>query len=664
MPPQRTLGGGRVLGSGKSLAPPPPPTTTTVAPAVLSPSASSLSLSSHTTSSTPLSVNDDLTARVDRHHHHHPGNPDTVAGAGISRMVCPICDEEMVTLLQLNRHIDDNHSNLEEVEQDEAKTWFKQQMVKARKFQPFQLLNQKLRGLEVFESNNNNNPDIGPVPLPPPTTQPGTVSHPSSRTASPRRPAPLDPEDIITKSHWQRPLPPPNDICSDPLCPKPRPAPIHCRHCGKLFCEPHTMYQMKLSRTARADPVRGLWYRVCETCYKSRPGYNDHTGSERSHMEFFATVRGRVVERAALERGRLEGRLTRLTRLLVAPAPSSSVGGLWASLAGSGRKAYVRTLEQSIVPWEEDEKVSECPECRRAFSASLRRHHCRTCGRVVCGDPATECSRKVALDVEASENAQIPTSDIPPSEKFPHPLNSSNITDARTRKKIPLDIRLCKSCTHLLFPPPPPPPSSLDRAHNHLMQFEIGIRLLLPKFQRLLASLQDSPTHEQVQEAGKVRKRLMEAFTRYEKTAKDIAADGVKVESSAEARVREAIGRRAAGFLGREMLTLKAVPKMMGRPTLKEEKRKTTEPISFSSGNERAAALEADEKRLRERLAVLEEQSFLVGEMVEEARRGRRLDEVAALVKNREEVEREAAVVKRELESLDFEGVYVGGKVG
>lgn len=440
-------------------------------------------------------------------------------------------------------------------------------------------------------------------------------------------------------------------------------------------------------------------------------------------MEFFATVRGRVVERAALERGRLEGRLTRLTRLLVAPAPSSSVGGLWASLAGSGRKAYVRTLEQSIVPWEEDEKVSECPECRRAFSASLRRHHCRTCGRVVCGDPATECSRKVALDVEgkfnfknhtdtlnnashppalacisvpsvflhrfsfilypacvstcilfsltssdppetASENAQIPTSDIPPSEKFPHPLNSSNITDARTRKKIPLDIRLCKSCTHLLFPPPPPPPSSLDRAHNHLMQFEIGIRLLLPKFQRLLASLQDSPTHEQVQEAGKVRKRLMEAFTRYEKTAKDIAADGVKVESSAEARVREAIGRRAAGFLGREMLTLKAVPKMMGRPTLKEEKRKTTEPISFSSGNERAAALEADEKRLRERLAVLEEQSFLVGEMVEEARRGRRLDEVAALVKNREEVEREAAVVKRELESLDFEGVYVGGKVG
>lgn len=38
------------------------------------------------------------------------------------------------------------------------------------------------------------------------------------------------------------------------------------------------MYQMKLSRSAHHEPVRGLWCRVCETCYKSREGYNDHNG--------------------------------------------------------------------------------------------------------------------------------------------------------------------------------------------------------------------------------------------------------------------------------------------------------------------------------------------------------------------------------------------------
>lgn len=38
------------------------------------------------------------------------------------------------------------------------------------------------------------------------------------------------------------------------------------------------MYQMKLSRSAQHEPVRGFWCRVCETCYKSREGYNDHKG--------------------------------------------------------------------------------------------------------------------------------------------------------------------------------------------------------------------------------------------------------------------------------------------------------------------------------------------------------------------------------------------------
>ncbi len=40
------------------------------------------------------------------------------------------------------------------------------------------------------------------------------------------------------------------------------------------------MYQMKLSRSAQHEPIRGFWCRVCETCYKSREGYNDHRGKD------------------------------------------------------------------------------------------------------------------------------------------------------------------------------------------------------------------------------------------------------------------------------------------------------------------------------------------------------------------------------------------------
>lgn len=167
------------------------------------------------------------------------------------------------------------------------------------------------------------------------------------------------------------------------------------------------MYQMKLSRSAKHEPVRGLWCRVCETCYKSRDGYNDHTGAERNHTEFFTSTRRKTVDKKYLESSRLETRLTRLTQLLADPPPvdeyQSTSSLLWSSVVGN--KSQLRALEQSVVPWEDDITVSECPFCQQPFSQySLRRHHCRICGRVVCGDPATGCSNEIGLDVDSSKS--------------------------------------------------------------------------------------------------------------------------------------------------------------------------------------------------------------------------------------------------------------------
>ena len=143
-------------------------------------------------------------------------------------------------------------------------------MIKAKKFQPLAVLNQKLKGLDVFESN-----DAPPVPSPYGAASPSPAQTPTRRPESPR----LDPDEVVTRTHWQRPGG--NDTCSDPTCGKKLNSTngkVNCRKCGKLFCEDHTMYQMKLSRSAQHEPVRGLWCRVCETCYKSREGYNDHNG--------------------------------------------------------------------------------------------------------------------------------------------------------------------------------------------------------------------------------------------------------------------------------------------------------------------------------------------------------------------------------------------------
>ena len=258
-------------------------------------------------------------------------------------------------------------------------------MVRAKRFQPLAVLNQKFKGLEVFDSDDR-----------PQSPQP------QSSATAPEASQP-DPEDVVTRAHWQRlGL---NDACSEPACGKRLTSTngiVNCRKCGKLFCDEHTMYQIKLSRSAQHEPVRGLWCRVCETCYKSREGYNDRNGYERNHTTDFGQFRRKTVDKILLDVSRLEKRLTKLTQLLANPPPDSisQGGGLLWSL--SGARSQRKQTEQSIVDWEDDATVQRCPFCQQEFSNYVfRRHHCRLCGRVVCGDPLTDCSKEVGLNVAA-----------------------------------------------------------------------------------------------------------------------------------------------------------------------------------------------------------------------------------------------------------------------
>jgi rabenosyn-5 len=268
-------------------------------------------------------------------------------------------------------------------------------MIKARRFQPLAVLNQKLKGLDVFEPNDEYQPSAAGRR----SSDPNITPAPSSRPHAP------DPDEVVSREHWQKRGP--YDVCSEPMCGKRLTSPngsVNCRHCGKLFCDEHTMYQMKLSRSAKHEPVRGMWCRVCETCYKSRDGYNDKNGFEKDHMSEFTKLRCKTVDKNYLEISRLEKRLTRLTQLHAEPPaeiPQQANSKRW-SLSWA-QIDPLKALEQSVVTWQEDTTVSRCPYCQQDFTAyTFRRHHCRTCGKVVCGDPTTGCSLMVGLNVETS----------------------------------------------------------------------------------------------------------------------------------------------------------------------------------------------------------------------------------------------------------------------
>lgn len=441
------------------------------------------------------------------------------------------------------------------------------------------------------------------------------------------------------------------------------------------------MYQMKLSRSAAHEPVRGHWYRVCETCYKSREGYNDHNGVTRDHFEAFSQHRRKNVDKAALEVSRLEKRLTRLTQALANPEVRHGATSTIGYLRGlSGGKSAARLAEESIVDWEDDSTVSNCPFCRQEFSAyTFRRHHCRLCGRVVCNDPDTQCSSEIPLKVATTLHR-------PPEKEKEQHFNTTS-QDQDPPSTIPLTIRLCQTCNRTLFSARDfaaslSTPHLAQRTFQHLKSFEHGIALTLPRFQKLLSALQDParpPSEDQLSAAQKTRRRLTEAFTQYELAARRIR-DLPSPPGSAEARLQKAVYARSSQFLHSHMLPLKALPKLLRRAngaaaspdgSAPHSRNTSTSSLPLPPDTADAAAatkrqrldeLEQREKEAREQLIVLEEQRFMVRSMLADAQRRRKFEEVKSLSGNLEDLEGEAGRLNGVVEGVGGEvrGLWEG----
>ena len=206
--------------------------------------------------------------------------------------------------------------------------------------------------------------------------------------------------------------------------------------------------------------------------------------------------------------------------------------------------------------------------------------------------------------------------------------------------------------------------------------------MLLPRFQKLLGTLQDPhhpPSNQQVAEAAKVRKRLTDSFTQYDVAARRIR--DLATDQPGQKKLQVAIWQQATNFLHLHMLPLKSLPKILKNSVSPASERNESDSIgrfnsAQASGRRSASvdnagqlssdrssqisALETEEKALSERLIVLEEQKFFVQEMVAQANRHRKFDEVAALAGNVEEISKEIDGVQNMLSGLDFESAYTG----
>ena len=154
-------------------------------------------------------------------------------------------------------------------------------------------------------------------------------------------------------------------------------------------------------------------------------------------------------------------------------------------------------------------------------------------------------------------------------------------------------------------------------------------------------------------------------------------------DSPTQKRLQEAVYRYSSSFLHTNMLPLKSLPSLLrhrstpstssrylSTPTQSTSSLRHTELADSETASQApsetstmVSQLETEEKELRERLAVLEEQKFMVDDMLRLATRSRRFEEVSALSRNAEELDGEIGELKKKVGSVEerWEGVYRDG---
>ncbi|KAI7901701.1 FYVE zinc finger-domain-containing protein [Cokeromyces recurvatus] len=533
-------------------------------------------------------------------------------------ILCPICEINCNTLENLNKHLDVAHS--EEDSKGALLSWLRNAQKK----------------VQTSLSTNNSTLKIGSPTqsnslkqwVDPSLLNKAIISHPNFFVSD------MDKQgEYVTREHWQRETG--HDKCNivgcNKIVGKSGVGKQYCRRCGKLYCDLHTQYEIKLSQQGHHDPEHGVWCKVCLNCFTNRKDYNTYEGVTRNRTDYFMKLREKTIDRVQLESNRLEKRLEKLARVhhsmdnldhsgFLSPSSNSlnsfsldrSSTSSRDSLASmlSPKSSFVsnsnsilsmklkyRDGEQSIIKWEDDRSVKACPYCGNSFTLINRKHHCRLCGKVVCGN--IKCSKMIPLFTDMSSD----TFDDEPVG----------------------DTRACRDCQRYVFRrklrnEEASKPLPIIQLYNQLSITRNNIEKQLPKFHQSILMLEKenitNHTHESFVKAAQIRKLLLENFTLYDTLAKSIKS--LPANTPCMKRLQANICHAANLYLQQNMLPLQMLPRILKTTNKKKDHQKVL---------------------LEEQLETYLEQYHLVEGYIKEANADRKYDDVKTLKSSLEELQ-------------------------
>ncbi|KAJ2658278.1 carboxypeptidase Y-deficient [Coemansia sp. RSA 1199] len=344
---------------------------------------------------------------------------------------------------------------------------------------------------------------------------------------------------LVSCAHWQQHRA--GARCGEPACGTVLSAQsgiANCRSCGRLMCAQHCARRLRLSATAQASR-RGEQCRVCDDCLGRATGVG---GQTRDHTRSFAHLRRKTVTAAVMEGNRVEKRLEKL----------AVVHGSWRQTPAplvqtAARSRALHDAEQAVVVWQDDADAPSCPFCERVFGRlSTRRHHCRLCGRVVCGRP--QCSAQLSVPLPLSDAQGFSTSES-------------------------ADIRACCECEHVVVrhrdrivraaPQAPELMQLYALIRTRMAQVEETLPVFNVLAMRLHSQVGSAPPD--LPRAARIRKQLTAAFSEMDQASKRIVA--LPSTSTGHKRLHAAIRRMVAQYLQLHMFPLTMLPTPPRRPS-------------------------------------------------------------------------------------------------
>ncbi|KAM9898301.1 hypothetical protein OXX69_009934 [Metschnikowia pulcherrima] len=586
---------------------------------------------------------------------------------------CPICGESSIALAQLNRHIDDLHNLGSESYSDnstaDAKRNTDSERARNRSGAVKATPPKRILRLSLDEDNSRfslSESSVTASTEPPKLTH--ALSHPSMKTSK---------------------------ACAEQSCKNlinVRDGVVHCRNCGKLFCDAHPKHRARLSNNSKGlsiktsrpvyDSVHGTWANVCHGCYMAKPGVLSGTKIKINDLTTeFAAKRDVDIEKRLRERNSISARFLRLTDLHSKSYLRHKKQRKIPFLGSFFDKEQILEAEKQIVGvenWQPDEEVSHCKLCFAKFGLLTRKHHCRLCGSVVDdgsfteNTPARLCSAQVPLSLLMEKLPQLNYSPIVKSN-WDILISAGGVEASHSRD---FSVRVCKTCKDSLLHSKHDSrvdlPENIDvlSAYDEILAVKATIISSLARYQNLIQENKEAYNNQ----VNRLRSRLRKAVKDLEIMVNAflnrffaIDAQSKRLTPTHSAKLVTNIYKASSVFLQDSILQFKRLNEefqkvehqklagQLGASTRAESCTQHSSPLSATMSLNISSRLTKKQIReLREQLMVTNEQKFIIESLIEDVKRQRKFDELTTLEGNRKELACRIAELTDELGEYGF----------